>query len=90
MNNDFNTAVALAEFLSGPTKEMAAILGFTYEDDVIPNEISELIVRREVARSTKNFPLADELRNKINSLGWVLEDGPDQVIKVKKKQWQPS
>ncbi len=40
----------------------------------IPKEITELLKEREVARTEKNWARADELRDKIISLGYEIED----------------
>ena len=40
----------------------------------IPAEIRRLIAKREKARKTKDWKKADEIRKKINNLGYILED----------------
>ena len=50
----------------------------------IPKQIKELIDQREKARKEKNWKLSDELREKINKLGFVLNDTKKGVI-VKRK-----
>lgn len=40
----------------------------------IPEEISELVEQRKAARKAKDFAKADELRDKITSMGWVIEE----------------
>ncbi len=47
-------------------------------------EIEELIRRRQEARKEKNWKLADEIRYKISSMGWQMEDTP-QGVKVTRK-----
>ena len=47
-------------------------------------EIEELISRRQEARKEKNWKLADEIRDKINAMGWQMEDTP-QGVKVTRK-----
>ncbi len=42
--------------------------------DDLPDEIKELAVQRKAARKEKNFALADELRDKIISLGYSVEE----------------
>jgi cysteinyl-tRNA synthetase len=39
--------------------------------------ISILIEQRNLARKNKDFATADELRNKLDEIGIVLEDKPD-------------
>lgn len=40
----------------------------------VPLEVLKLLKERESARKTKNFALADEIRRKINALGWQIQD----------------
>ena len=49
----------------------------------IPNEIKKLLDEREKARKSKNWKLADELRDKINKQGYVISD-TDQGPVIKK------
>ncbi|MGN0632422.1 MAG: cysteine--tRNA ligase [Oscillospiraceae bacterium] len=42
--------------------------------DEIPPEIAALAEERKAARKAKDFAKADELRDKITSLGWVIEE----------------
>ena len=49
----------------------------------IPKKIKLIIREREVVRKAKDWRKADELRNKIQSLGYKVDDTP-QGIKVKK------
>ncbi|MEM3074798.1 MAG: cysteine--tRNA ligase [Candidatus Pacearchaeota archaeon] len=53
------------------------------EKILIPNNIKILIEEREIARKQKDFKKADELRVKINSLGYQIDDTP-KGIKIKK------
>ena len=53
------------------------VLGLGFENikmEEIPEEIGKLIKERENARADKNFKLSDELREKINSLGFDIKD----------------
>ncbi len=50
----------------------------------IPNEISSLAEQRFSAKKEKNWALADELRNKISELGFIILDSKDGYeIKIK-------
>jgi cysteinyl-tRNA synthetase len=40
----------------------------------IPAEVMELVEQRKAARKEKNFALADELRDKITSLGYEIKE----------------
>ncbi|MFN4219318.1 MAG: cysteine--tRNA ligase [bacterium] len=42
----------------------------------IPSEISVLIEERKKAKENKNYSLADEIRNKIRQMGYIVEDTP--------------
>ncbi|MCS7230958.1 MAG: cysteine--tRNA ligase [Elusimicrobiota bacterium] len=65
--------------------KMLNILGIElYREKEIPQDIMELVLQREIARKNKNYSLADQLRQKILNLGYVIEDtayGP----RIKKK-----
>lgn len=63
------------------------VLGLLYnnDDDEIPEEISALIEQRKEARKAKNFALADELRDKITALGYIVEETRQGTV-VKKAQ----
>ena len=50
-------------------------LGFTdLKEDEVPEEIQNLVKEREEARNNKDFQKSDELRDKINSLGYEVKD----------------
>ena len=56
------------------------VLGLGFEklkEEKIPKEIIELAEKRELARKNKNFKKSDELRKKINFLGYEVKDTPD-------------
>ena len=60
------------------------VLGLLYnKNDDIPNDVKELVEQRAEARKAKNFTLADELRNKINAMGYIVEETKQGTI-VKK------
>jgi cysteinyl-tRNA synthetase len=66
---------------------LTGILGIVYnrnKEDAIPQEVLDLVEQRKSARKDKNFALADELRNKISELGYVVEE-TRQGTKVSKK-----
>ncbi len=53
------------------------VLGLGFEnlkEEIIPEEIIKLAEEREQARLKKDFKKSDELRDKINSLGYEIED----------------
>ncbi|MEM5879083.1 MAG: cysteine--tRNA ligase [Candidatus Aenigmatarchaeota archaeon] len=59
------------------------ILQREIKKDEIPEEIKKLVEERENARKVKDFKKADELREKIKSLGYIVEDTKDGP-KIKK------
>ena len=53
------------------------VLGFGLDkikEEIIPDEIVKLAEEREIARKEKDWAKSDELRNKINSLGYEVKD----------------
>ena len=56
--------------------ELTNVLGIVYNrgKDEIPQEILDLVEERKQARKDKNFALADELRDKISALGFIIEE----------------
>lgn len=48
--------------------------GLKVEDVEVPEEIKKLVKEREEARKNKKWEKADELRNKLDELGWLIED----------------
>ncbi len=80
-----NTALSadLAEMTKGDIKAyrdefttLTGVLGLLYskKDDEIPAEVQALVDQRKEARKAKNFTLADELRDKITQMGYVVEE----------------
>ncbi|MDQ3898031.1 MAG: cysteine--tRNA ligase, partial [Actinomycetota bacterium] len=45
------------------------------QDDV-PVEITDLLRQRDEARARRDFPAADALRDRLDTLGWMVEDTP--------------
>ena len=56
------------------------VLGLGFENlkeakkEKIPKEVAQLVAERQAAREAKDFPKSDELRKKINSLGYEVKD----------------
>ena len=44
------------------------------EEVIVPDTVKALLDQRDLARSEKNWARADELRDEILALGYVLED----------------
>ena len=100
INNDLDMPQALAllwnviksEKLDAETKyeliiDFDKVFGLNLAEiktEKIPPQVLELAKKREKCRQEKNFKKADELRKKIKSLGWMVEDTPHGP-KIKKK-----
>jgi cysteinyl-tRNA synthetase len=97
LEDDLDTPRALAllwdvfkdENMSGEDKKATVLdfdrvlgLGFEHlKEDIIPEEIKKLAEERETARKNKDFTKSDELRDKINALGYEVKDtGEGQKI----------
>jgi len=99
MDDDLNTPIGLSvlwkvlkdDGLGNKEKynlalEFGKVLGLRLdevEEVSVPAEVQALVDEREKARAEKDFSKADSLRDKIKSLGYVVEDSKDGV-KVKK------
>jgi hypothetical protein len=53
------------------------------EDDKPPQAVIHLAEQRLAARVEKNWPESDRLREKIKTLGWIVQDGKDGYTLVK-------
>lgn len=64
------------------------IFGFLNVDeakkDEVPNSIIELAEARVAAKMSKNYAESDRLRDEIKSLGYVIEDAPQNAYRIKK------
>ncbi len=53
-------------------------LGFAeLKEDIVPKEVAQLAAERQAAREQKDFTKSDELRKKINSLGYDVKDSSE-------------
>jgi len=93
INDDLNTPKALAvmwdvvktDTLEDHDKlcvllEFDKVLGFNLgnvKEDKAPEEVIDLAEKRGKARMQKDWKKSDELRDKINSLGWDIGDAAD-------------
>jgi len=67
-----------ADLVLGFLRNVDDVLGvFSFETQMLPEEIEELIEERTVARKGKNFARADEIRDMLVERGIVLEDTKD-------------
>ena len=62
------------------------ILGISAKEikDELPAEALTLLEQRQEARKTKNYALADEIRNQLQSMGYTVKDTPQgpQLLKL--------
>lgn len=71
--------------------EFDAVFGINYipefeeEDEEVPSEVWQLLEKRNNARVAKNYQLADNLRDQINSRGYNIVDTSTGAILEKKK-----
>lgn len=86
---DLNTSVNSANKISKKSaeaglsvlNELCNVLGIAEkkEKKSLDSEVEELINERQKARKEKDFKRADEIRNKLKSMGIILEDTPQGV-----------
>jgi len=53
------------------------VLGLVLREEAIPDEVLELVKRRQEARANKNYAEADALREQIAALGYEVKDTPE-------------
>lgn len=101
LNDDLNTAQALAVVhetlkskLSDEDKlslllDWNQVLGLNLHKaarDSVPQEVQELVDKREVARKNKNWELADSIRDELKDLGWEVSDTDSGSVVSKLQQ----
>jgi cysteinyl-tRNA synthetase len=64
--------------------EVLGVLPLSPVEEAVPLELEEALKKREIARAEKNWKMADECRDLIQSRGYVIEDTP-QGPRLKKK-----
>ncbi len=66
--------------------ELTGVLGIVQEEkkDDIPQDVYDLVEQRTQAKQEKNWQKADEIRDKLSSMGYVVED-TKQGAKIVKK-----
>jgi len=74
-------SVETAQKVISTMAELANVLGILEKkvpsEEELPEKVKELAVQREEARSKKDWKKADEIREEIKALGFVLEDTPE-------------
>jgi cysteinyl-tRNA synthetase len=73
---------ATAAPLAAAVRTMAAAVGLTLsaETEAVPAEIAEMAEQRDSARAARDWATADELRDRIQAEGYVVEDTPDGTL----------
>jgi cysteinyl-tRNA synthetase len=68
-----------ADLLAGLPQAVAreALAAAAAPEDVVPDEVLALANARQLARIERDWARADQLRSKIESLGWLVKDTPD-------------
>lgn len=89
ISNDINTSEAVATMWEVLKSDLTAsekldtlyafdkVFGLkleNYEPEAIPDDVIQLAEEREQARKDKDFQKSDELRNKINDMGYEIKD----------------
>jgi cysteinyl-tRNA synthetase len=62
--------------LSDEPSDVIRELGIVAHEDTSP-EVQEILEKREIARATQNWDEADLLREKLNLMGYIVEDTPE-------------
>ena len=85
-NVDENSSREFAGGLYEELFKLSDVLGLKIEkkEEILDKEIEDLIQERQAARKAKDFAKADELRDKIGELGYIVEE-TRQGTKIKKK-----
>ncbi len=68
--------------------DMDRVLGLKLdkqEEDKIPKEVEKLAKKRQEARSKKDYPESDKLRDEISDLGFIIEDIEGNDYRIVKK-----
>jgi cysteinyl-tRNA synthetase len=83
LDDDFNTPDALAtlhEWADAGQFDLLhqglSVFGLGFVPEPPPKDVQALAKERERARSARDWARADELRDAIAELGWIVQDGP--------------
>jgi cysteinyl-tRNA synthetase len=70
--------------LGAAVMEMCAAVGLMLDagdtNEEVPAELLELARQRDAARAARDFAAADDLRDRIQTAGWVVEDTADGTV----------
>ena len=61
-------------------RSMLSAVGLDPKDasaEVVPDDVQALVRARDAAKASKDYGLADQMRDELVALGWVVEDTPD-------------
>lgn len=80
-NIDANSPTKTIDFCILKISELSDILGILQkrEEQSLDKEIEDLINNRQEARKSKNWELADKIRNQLKEMGIIIEDTPQGV-----------
>jgi cysteinyl-tRNA synthetase len=91
LDDDFNTPEALAIIHEWADRGQFDLLnrgleifGLGFVPEPPPDEVQELAKERDRAREARDFAASDELRNRIEALGWIVQDTADGSTLVPK------
>jgi cysteinyl-tRNA synthetase len=62
--------------------ELATAVGLSLgtTDQTLPDDIAELVRRRDAARTARDFEASDALRAQLSELGWIVKDTPAGTV----------
>jgi cysteinyl-tRNA synthetase len=99
INDDLNMPRVMAvvqELLKSSlsdAEKLAAVLDFDRvlglglasldQDDALPEALRKLVDQRQAARAARNWALSDQLRDEIQAMGYVVQDGRDGMKVIK-------
>ena len=76
-----STLLSSAKLLGILTQNPEDWLGYSRQDESIDHKkIDELVIKRNEARSNKDFELADKIRDQLNKMNIEIEDTPDGTV----------
>ena len=86
MDDDFNTPKALAKIFKAKKwpVEIETVFGIKRLKTKIPQKIHKLAAKREQARKQKNFKKSDQIRGKIEKMGYGIKDTKSGPVLTKK------
>ena len=75
VKSGFSEADEVLNFLT-EIDRVLGVLPLHLKEESIPPELEEALKKRETARAQKNWKMADECRDFIQSRGYLIEDTP--------------